>query len=77
MKKKELTITLSGPLGSGKSRIGFILEKFLKEQGFNIKHIDMEGTEETTKKYQKVIGESINEAIGALKDIIDISIIES
>lgn len=34
--KKEIYITISGKPGSGKSRITFLLKKFLYENGFEI-----------------------------------------
>lgn len=36
MEKKELIITVSGQVASGKSRLMFLLKKFLRENGFNV-----------------------------------------
>jgi len=34
MEKKDLIITVSGQVASGKSRLTYLLKKFLREQGF-------------------------------------------
>ena len=36
METKNLTITISGQAMSGKSRLTFLLKKFLREQGLNV-----------------------------------------
>ena len=36
MEKKNLIITISGQAKSGKSRLTFLLKKFLREQGFEV-----------------------------------------
>ena len=36
MEKKNLTITVSGECNSGKSRLSFLLKKFLRENGFDV-----------------------------------------
>ena len=36
MEKKELIITVSGQVASGKSRLTFLLKKFLRENGFEV-----------------------------------------
>ena len=38
MEKKNLTVTVSvsGECNSGKSRLGFLLKKFLRENGFDV-----------------------------------------
>ena len=38
MEKKNITVTVSGATGSGKSRIAFLLKKFLREQGFEVEY---------------------------------------
>lgn len=40
MKKKNLTITVSGQVASGKSRLSYLLKKFLREQGFEVEFED-------------------------------------
>ena len=36
MEKKDLIITVSGQVASGKSRLTYLLKKFLREQGFGV-----------------------------------------
>ncbi len=38
MEKEKLIITVSGRAMSGKSRLIFLLKKFLRENGFDVKH---------------------------------------
>ena len=38
MEKEKLIITVSGRAMSGKSRLSFLLKKFLRENGFDVKH---------------------------------------
>lgn len=38
MEKQKLIITVSGRTNTGKSRLSFLLMKFLKENGFDVKH---------------------------------------
>ena len=38
MKKEKLIITVSGRVMSGKSRLSFLLKKFLRENGCDVKH---------------------------------------
>jgi pantothenate kinase-related protein Tda10 len=39
--KRELTITVSGSCGSGKSRITYLLKNFLREKGFEVEHTNI------------------------------------
>ena len=75
MEKEKLIITVSGRVISGKSRLSFLLKKFLKENGFDVKH-------EVTLDYQNEnhfeiqMNKNFDEVIGKMKEQREIIIKE-
>ena len=39
MEKQKLKIIVAGEVGSGKSRLTFLLKNFLREQGFDVEYV--------------------------------------
>lgn len=46
--KNNITISVSGNAGTGKSRITFLLKQFLREKGFNVELNDIDHPNETS-----------------------------
>ncbi len=73
--KKELTITISGQARTGKSTMVLLLEKFLKEQGFDA---EIEMSDElfdygSEFRFRRIIGERLKE-IDAMKSGLKITL---
>jgi len=59
---EKIIITVAGKSKSGKSRIAYLLKKFLKENGLNVKHqlsIDYESDDVFDELMEKNIGDVI------------------
>jgi tRNA uridine 5-carbamoylmethylation protein Kti12 len=75
MEKEKLIITVSGVTMSGKSRLSFLLKKFLRENGFDVKH-------EVTLDYQdenhfdRLMSKNFDEVVGKMKEQREIVIKE-
>lgn len=75
MKKEKLIITVSGRVMSGKSRLSFLLKKFLQENGFNVKHeIGLDFSNEND--FERKMGKNLDEVIGQIKEQTEIIIKE-
>ena len=56
MENKQITITISGEVSSGKSRLTYLLKNFLRVHGFEVKHdggIDFEDEKDFDDKIIK------------------------
>lgn len=75
MEKKKLIITVSGRAMSGKSRLSFLLKKFLRENGFDVKHeVTLDYHDENHFKRQ--MSKNFDEVIGQMKEQREILIKE-
>jgi len=66
MEKQNLIISVSGQAISGKSRLTFLLKKFLREQGFEVElseSIDYK----TELEFNNMVSEKIDDAIENIK----------
>ncbi len=71
--KKEIKITVSGVVNSGKSRIIYLIKKLLREDGFNVEFkgcLDFH----TETDLDKIAGKNFNEIIKKIKADADITI---
>ena len=66
MEKKDLIITISGQAKSGKSRLIFLLKKFLREQDFEVKH-ELNFDFPTEFDFDKFIGQNFDGVIKNFK----------
>lgn len=75
MNKNNLTITISGVVASGKSRLTYFLKEFLKKEGFNI---EFEGNLDhpTEHQFDKTMSKNIDEIIDDFKKTKNIKIVE-
>jgi adenylylsulfate kinase-like enzyme len=74
--KKELTITIAGQTGTGKSTIAVLLEKFLQEQGFNVdfdlkNELDDYNNEE---RFRYLMNFNLDDRLNALKSDLKITL---
>lgn len=75
MEKEKLIITVSGRAMSGKSRLSFLLKKFLQENGFDVKHeITLDYSDEN--HFEIRMNKNFDEVIGKMKEQIEITIKE-
>ena len=75
MEKEKLIITVSGRAMSGKSRLSFLLKKFLRENGFDVKHevtLDYQNENDFERKMSK----NFDDVIGQMKEQREILIKE-
>ena len=73
---KELTITISGPAGSGKSTMAIMIEDFLQDQGFDAE-IDLEPEIEdygTELQFRAVCGLDWQKKLRRLKNELKITV---
>lgn len=65
--EKNLTITVSGECNSGKSRLSFLLKKFLRENGFNVK-FDVGVDYKDEKHFDQCVSKNLNQVIENIKE---------
>ena len=75
MEKKELIITVSGQVASGKSRLTYLLKKFLREQGFEVE-FDGNLDHPTESNLDKYMSKNFDEVIENFKDTRKITLKE-
>ena len=66
MEKKELIITIAGTAASGKSRMTYLLKKFLKEQGFEVEQ-EYGPDHPNEKNFNKVMSNNFDSAIDVIR----------
>jgi pantothenate kinase-related protein Tda10 len=75
MEKEKLIITVSGRAMSGKSRLSFLLKKFLLENGFDVKHeVSLDYHHEN--HFERQMNKNFDEIIGQMKEQREILIKE-
>ena len=75
MEKEKLIIAVSGRAMSGKSRLSFLLKKFLQENGFDVKH-EVSLDYQNENQFEKQMSKNFNEIIGQMKEQREIIIKE-
>ena len=75
MEKEKLIITVSGRAMSGKSRLSFLLKKFLRENGFDVKH-EVSLDYHNENHFERQMSKNLDEVIGKLKEQREIIIKE-
>ena len=75
MKKKDLIIALAGQTASGKSRLTYLLKKFLRENGFEVEQ-ELNFDYLTEEKFDKVMSENFDDVISKFKDTRKITLRE-
>jgi len=75
MEKEKLIITVSGRAMSGKSRLSFLLKKFLRENGFDVKHeVTLDYHDEN--HFERLMNKNFDDVIGQMKEQREILIKE-
>jgi pantothenate kinase-related protein Tda10 len=75
MEKEKLIITVSGRVLSGKSRLSFLLKKFLRENGFDVKHeVSLDYHDEN--HFERQMSKDFDDVIGQMKEQREIVIKE-
>lgn len=64
--EKEIKITVSGCSNTGKSRLLFLVKRFLIEQGFDVEY-DTSFDYPTEKTFDKCMIKNLDESIGIIK----------
>jgi pantothenate kinase-related protein Tda10 len=75
MEKEKLIITVSGRTMSGKSRLSFLLKKFLRENGFDVKH-EVSLDYQNENQFERQMSKNFDEVIGQMKEQREILIKE-
>lgn len=75
MKEKKIVITVSGTAGSGKSRLSFLLKKFVQEQGFDVTH-EITSDYRNQTQFETQMNKNLDVAIENLKERTEILIKE-
>jgi hypothetical protein len=75
MEKEKLIITVSGRVMSGKSRLSFLLKKFLQENGFDVKH-EVSLDYQNENHFEKQMSKNFDDVIGQIKEQREIVIKE-
>ena len=75
MEKEKLIITVSGRAMSGKSRLSFLLKKFLRENGFDVKH-EMSLDYQNENQFERQMSKNFDDVIGQMKEQREIIIKE-
>ena len=75
MEKEKLIITVSGRVMSGKSRLSFLLKKFLRENGFDVKH-EVSLDYQNENQFERQMSKNFDEVIGQMKEQREILIKE-
>ena len=73
--KEKIIITVSGRAMSGKSRLSFLLKKFLRENGFNVKH-EVTLDYHNENHFERQMIENFDDVIGQMKEQREILIKE-
>lgn len=75
MEKEKLIITVSGRAMSGKSRLSFLLKKFLQENGFDVKHeVTLDYQDEN--HFERQMSKNFDNVVGMMKEQREIIIKE-
>lgn len=75
MEKEKLIITVSGRAMSGKSRLSFLLKKFLQENGFDVKHeVTLDYRDEN--HFERQMSKNFDNVVGMMKEQREIIIKE-
>jgi pantothenate kinase-related protein Tda10 len=75
MEREKLIITVSGKAMSGKSRLSFLLKKFLRENGFDVKH-EVSLDYQNENQFERQMSKNFDEVIGQMKEQREILIKE-
>lgn len=75
MEKKNLIITVSGEVNSGKSRLTLLLKNFLRENGFEV-DFDGGGDYEDEKQFDEHVSENLDQVIEHIKNTRKITLKE-
>jgi pantothenate kinase-related protein Tda10 len=75
MEKEKLIITVSGRAMSGKSRLSFLLKKFLRENGFDVKH-EVSLDYQNENQFERQMSKNFDEVISQMKEQREILIKE-
>jgi pantothenate kinase-related protein Tda10 len=75
MEKEKLIITVSGRAMSGKSRLSFLLKKFLRENGFDVKH-EVSLDYQNENQFERQMSKNFDKVIGQMKEQREILIKE-
>jgi|688.fasta_scaffold33970_21 deoxyadenosine/deoxycytidine kinase len=75
MEKKDLIITVSGQVASGKSRLTYLLKKFLSEHGFEVE-FEANLDHPTESDFDKHMSKNLDEVIENFKDTRKITLKE-
>jgi pantothenate kinase-related protein Tda10 len=75
MEKEKLIITVSGRAKSGKSRLSFLLKKFLRENGFDVKH-EVTLDYHNEDHFDRQMSKTFDDVVGKLKEQREIIIKE-
>ncbi len=75
MEKEKLIITVSGRAMSGKSLLSFLLKKFLRENGFDVKH-EVSLDYQNENQFERQMSKNFDEVIGQMKEQREILIKE-
>lgn len=68
MKNKDLIIKICGRTASGKSRVLFLLKKFLRENGFEVQHDQTYDADyQTEADFDLAMGKHYDEVIDSIK----------
>jgi pantothenate kinase-related protein Tda10 len=73
--QEKLIITVSGRAMSGKSRLSFLLKKFLRENGFDVKH-EVSLDYQNENQFERQMSKNFDEVIGQMKEQREILIKE-
>jgi pantothenate kinase-related protein Tda10 len=76
MEKKNLVITISGPTASGKSRLTYMLKKFLMESGFEVRQ-EFNIDHSTEDHFDKAMSRKLTERVDKIKKLSYITLKES
>jgi adenylylsulfate kinase-like enzyme len=75
MEKKGLIITVSGYAASGKSRLTYLLKKFLRENGFEVEQ-ELNADHPTEENFDKHMSKHFDEIMENLKETRKITLKE-
>lgn len=74
MKKRKITITISGGVASGKSNIAYLIKNLLKENGFEVGFNPDLDYGPTEADFDKIVSKNNKNAIIALSEKVKINI---